>query len=97
MADLLVRRSHRLQGLPHDSPLVVEGNEGGTMDQLATVEYYVEGVPVIESGEEISSFQSPFIVQQPSTEDTTFRFRTEGQPGAPNWVFNHLSDDTVET
>ena len=56
---------------------------------------HVECVPVIEFGEELFSFQSLEIVQQPSIEDTTFHFRTKGQLGAPNCVFNHPSDDTV--
>ena len=73
----------------------MEGNEGEIMDQPATTNSHVEAVLVIESREEISYFQSPFIVQQPSTKDTTFCFQMEGHPGAPDWVFNYPSDDIV--
>ena len=67
----------------------MKGNDGETMDQPSTIDSHVEGVLVIESMEEFSSFQSPSIIQQPSTKDTTFCFRTEGQPGAPYCVFNN--------
>ena len=90
-----MRRSHRLQGLPPNSPPIVEGNEGETMDQPAIADSHVEGVPVTETREEFSSYDNPLLVQQPSTEDTTFHFPMEGHPGSSNWVFNHQSDDTV--
>ena len=93
--DLLARQSHKLHGLPPHSPLVAEGNKGETMDQPTTIEYHVEGVLVIEFGKEFSSYENPLLVQQTSTEDMTFHFQTEGQPGAPYLVFNHPSDDTV--
>ena len=41
--------------------------------------------------------QSHFIVQQPSTEDTIFHVRTEGQSSALDWVFNNLLDDILAT
>ena len=97
LVDLPVRRSHRLHGLPPDFPPTMEGNEGETMEQPATSNYHVEGVPVNEMREEFSSYDNPLLVQQPSTEDISFLFPTEGQPGSSNWVFNHPSHDTVAT
>ena len=69
-----MRRSPRLLGLPPESPPVVEGNERETIYQPTTYDSHVEIVIVIESEEEIPSFQSPIIIQQPSIEDTTFLF-----------------------
>ena len=42
------------------------------MDQPTMANSHVEGIMVTESEEDISS--TPVIVQQPSTEDTTFCF-----------------------
>ena len=62
-----MRRSRRLQVLPPNSPHVVEGSEGETMDRPTMTDSHVEGVLVIESREEIPTFQIPIIVQEPST------------------------------
>ena len=88
-----MRRSHRLQGLPPNFPPSMEERERETMDQPAMTDSHVEGIDLVtKSGKEISSFESPstvVVVQQPSVEDTTFCFLTEGQPSARDWVFTH--------
>ena len=61
-----MRCSHRSQGLPPNFPLATEESEGETMDQPTMEDSHVEGVMVTESKEEISSFENPLIVQQPS-------------------------------
>ena len=85
LVELPVRRYRRLRGFPPKFPLAVEEMERETMDQPTMVDFEVEGVLFTESGEEIYSFENsstPIVVQQPSVEDTTFPFQTEGQPGA---------------
>ena len=74
----------------------MEESEAETMDQPTTNDSHVEGFIINEYGEEFSFFQSLVIVQKPSIEDTTFHFQTEGQPSAPDWMFNHSLDDIVE-
>ena len=59
------------------------------MDQPATVDSHMEGVPVAEFREEISFFENPVIVQQHSIEDTTFHFQEEGEPSTSDLLFNH--------
>ena len=58
-----MRCSHRLQGLPPNSPPFVEGNEGETMDQPTSIDSHVEGVLVTETREEFSSYDNPLLVQ----------------------------------
>ena len=83
-----------MQGLPADSPLAVEGNEGETMEQLVSTNSHVEDVPVTGTREELSTFDNP-LVQQPPTVDSTFHFPTEGQLGSSDCIFNHPFHDTV--
>ena len=95
-----MRRYHRLRGFPPEHPPTGEGRKGETMDQPVTVDPHVEGIPVIESGEEYSSFESPStptskVVKQPSSRDSTFQFPVEGYSGAQYWVFSQPSDDPV--
>ena len=63
------------------------------MDQLATTNPFVEGVPIIESREEYSSTMNPptstpVLVQFPPSHDSTFHSSTEGHFGAQYWVFS---------
>ena len=51
-------------------------------DQNVTVGYHVEGNPVVEAGEEFTSYDNPLAVHQSPTADTTFNFPIEGQHGS---------------
>ena len=46
LADLPTRCSHRLQILSPHSPPTMEGNEGETMENPASIDSHVEDVPV---------------------------------------------------
>ena len=100
LAEPLVRRSRKLQGLPPEFPPTKEETEEVTMDQLVTIDPSVEGIPVVESREEYSYFEnpstsSPVLVQLPSSHDSTFHFPIEGHSGAQDWVFSPPSYDPV--
>ena len=74
-----MRRSHRLQGLPLEFHPTLEERQGVTMDQPSTTDPFVEGIPIVESGDEHSSFENPstlVLVQLPSSDDSTFHFPT---------------------
>ena len=62
------------------------------MDQPVTIDPFVEGVPVVESGEEYSSLENmsastPVLAQLPPSHDSSFHFSTEGHSGAQDWSF----------
>ena len=95
LAELPLIRSQRLQGLPLEFPLVVEVSTMEATDQHVMVDSHVEGNPVVEAGEEFTSYDNPFVVQQPPVADTSFNFQMEGQTGSSDLVFNHPFDDTI--
>ena len=63
------------------------------IDQGAMTNSHVEGNPVVEVGEEFTTYDNP-LVKQPPTADTTFHFSMEGHVGSSNWVFDCPYDDT---
>ena len=46
-----MRISHKLQGLTPEFPPTMEERQGVTMDHPTTTDPFVEGVPIVESGE----------------------------------------------
>ena len=78
----------------------MEERQGVTTYQPTTTNPSVEGVPIIELGEEYSSIKNPptstpVLVQLPPSHDSTFNFPTKGYSGAQEWVFSPPSDDLV--
>ena len=57
------------------------------IDQGVTADSHVEGNPVVEVGEELTTYDNPMP-------HITFHFPMEVQAGSSNWVFNHPSNDT---
>ena len=53
------------------------------IDQGVTADSHVEGNPVVEVGEEFTTYDNP-LVEQPPTTDMTFDFPMEGQVGSSN-------------
>ena len=75
MAEQLARRqSHRLQGLPLDSPRVVEGEEGVLVEILSSVENCMELTPPREY---FTVYTNP-LVQLPPTTDASLHTPLEG-------------------
>ena len=58
----------------------MEGNEGETMEKLASTNSHVEDVPATGTREGFSTYDNP-LVQQPPMADSTFHFPMEGQLG----------------
>ena len=81
---------------PPDSPPLMEGNEGETMDQPTCDNSHVEYVPTTKIREYFSTYDN-HLVQQPPTVDSTFHFPPKGKLSSSYWVFNHPSDDTIGT
>ena len=71
-----------MQGLPPEFPPTMEEIQGLTVDQPTTTDPSMEGVPIIESGEQYSSTKNPptytpILVQLPPSHDSTFHFSME--------------------
>ena len=88
------RQSHRLQGLPPDSPPVMEGQEGVTMEWLDSAKAHIENTPAAEPREEFLIYNNPLVQLTPKV-DTSFHFPIEGQPGSSDWTANHPLDETT--
>ena len=59
----------------------MEERQGVTMDQLSTTDPSMEGIPVVESGEEYSFLENLYsstsvLEQLPPSHDSTFHFPT---------------------
>ena len=82
MAEKLVRRqSYRFQGLPPDSPQVVEGQEGVTMEWPTSTEAHMETTPATEPREEFSVSDNPLVQLTPEA-NTSFHFPMEIWPSS---------------
>ena len=90
-----MRQSCKVQGLPPGIPPVVEEIQKYAMDQPPMANSHVEGVPIAESRENISSFSKSIIIEQPSTNDTSFHFWAKGKPNPYDWLVSHPPDDIV--
>ena len=64
-------------------------------NQGVVVDSHVEENPVVEVGEEFTTYDNP-LVEQPPMADTSFHFPMEGHVGSSNWI-DFLSDDTERT
>ena len=51
-------------------------------DQGATTDSHVEGIPIVESGEQFTAYINP-LVQQPPMDDTSFKYLSEGRTDSP--------------
>ena len=65
-------------------------------DQGVKADSHVEGNPVVEVREELTTYDNPLVKKLPMA-DNTFHFPMEGHLGSSNWVVNHPSDDTEGT
>ena len=98
-------RSRNMQGLLPKYPLVMEGNEGVTMDQTSGMGPLEEGVIIIETEGEYSPPKKlaitnpiqPFMVEQPSSHDTSLHPYLEGYFGEVDWIFTQRRGDPVAT
>ena len=61
LAEFLLRRSRRVQGLPPNLPPIVGEIPMETIDQGATTDSHVEGNPVVEVGEEFTTYDNPLV------------------------------------
>ena len=95
MVEFLLIRSRRVQILPSEIPPVIREIPMEARDQGATTDSQVEGNPIMEDGEEFTTYDNPLVEQPPMT-NTAFHFQMEGHVGSSNWV-NHPSDDTEGT
>ena len=68
--------SHRLQGLPPESPPAMEGQEGVTMERPASAEVHMETTLATEPREEFSVYNNPLVQLTPEA-NTSFHFPTE--------------------
>ena len=95
MAEQLVRRQYcGLQGLSHDSPPTMEGQEGITMEQPASANALVGTALASETREDFNIYMNP-LVQLPPTTDVSIHTSLEGHgdtpappdygPNAPFW------------
>ena len=79
MAEQLARQqSRRLQGLSPDSPPIVKGQEGITMEQLASGNVPVGNTLASEIREEFTVFTNP-LVQLPPAADVFMHSPFEGR------------------
>ena len=53
-----------------------------SIDQGVATESHVEGITVVESGEQFTSYVNP-LVQHPPTADTSFHSSMEGRTDSP--------------
>ena len=51
-------------------------------DQGAATDCHVEGSPVVESGEQFTTYTNP-LIEQPPMGETTFHFPMEGHVDSP--------------
>ena len=83
MAEQLARcQSHRLQGLPLDSPPTVEGQEGVTIEQPASANVPIGTALACETIEEFIVYTNP-LVQLPPAVDASVHSPLEGRIDSP--------------
>ena len=84
MAEKLMRhRSCRLQGLPLDSPLAVEGEEGLNMEQPTSIDDLVRTTSDIETRDDFTIYTNP-LVQFPPVANVFVHSPMEGSVDGPN-------------